>query len=236
MADEIPQHRCETCGFLALRNRITGLLDEAPQEYRWRAEIPKFRNPSVKGIQPIMSSFYDYPYSGIPICLVRAYPLHNEFTNQEQATEKEIFGTLEKERDCADRGLFTAWKQGFTPKEHREMLDRQLMIEREDRRDKDMRDWQERQQNRVLANQWSIAAKAAIVGGFFVILAVGLQNTIYKPDPPVVNVQPPSVNVEPPVINNIIQLPTATPQPPTPEATVTPNPPPSPSSPASNSP
>jgi hypothetical protein len=123
-AKQVPEYRCEKCGFLALRNRLTGTLDEAPQEYRWRAEVPTFRRAGVSSGQ-FISDFYDYPYIGVPICLVRAYPLHNEFTNQDQASKGEIFRMLEKDRnDCAKRRLFTDWQQGFTPKEHREMLDR----------------------------------------------------------------------------------------------------------------
>jgi hypothetical protein len=128
--------KCEDCGFLALRNQITGLLDEASQEYRWRAEVPTLRNPNATGVQKDFSSFFISPYTGVPICLVRAYPLHNEFANQEQATNKEIFNLLVKERHCDERGLFTPWQQSFTPKEHREMLDRQKLLERED-------NWQE---------------------------------------------------------------------------------------------
>ena len=119
--------KCEECGFLALRNRNTGLLDEAPQEYRRAAEVPPFNSPLSDA------------YTGVPICLARAYPLHNEFTNQDQATHREIFNLLQKKRNCAERDLFTPWQQGFSPKEHREMLDRQWMLEREERWGKELR-------------------------------------------------------------------------------------------------
>jgi hypothetical protein len=47
-----------------------------------------------------------------------------------------VFAEILRERSCDG---FTEWKQGFTPKEHIEMLDRQWLIEREDRRDAEMR-------------------------------------------------------------------------------------------------
>ena len=78
---------------------------------------------------------------------MRAYPLHNEFTDQDQATNDQIYQMLERDRSgCAKRGLFTPWQQGFTPKDHREwtMMDRKWAMEREDRRDKEQREWQER--------------------------------------------------------------------------------------------
>ena len=133
--------KCENCGFLALRNWRTGLLDEAIQEYRWRAEIPGFYHPLSRA------------YTGVPICLVRAYPLHNEFKNQSLAEPGEIFSTLEHERNCDERDLFTPWQQGFTPKEHRELIDRQKLLEREDNWQKfqaqmaeDDRKWREEQE------------------------------------------------------------------------------------------
>ena len=57
-------------------------------------------------------------------------------TNEHDWTNREfesIRTVIQKERDCPDG--FTPWKPYFTPKEHREMLDRQWMLEREDRRD-----------------------------------------------------------------------------------------------------
>ena len=136
--------KCENCGFLALRNGITGLLDEAPQEYRWRTEIPKLRNPNVTGVQTDLGNFFTYPYSGVPICLVRSYPLHNEFASQDQATHKEIFALLQKERNCTERDLFTPWQQGFSPREHREMLDNQRLLEFQTKREDNWQQFQTR--------------------------------------------------------------------------------------------
>jgi hypothetical protein len=146
LAHEIPRHRCETCGFLALRNRLSGLLDEAPQEYRWQAEIPTVRRANQPPVRSMLEAWaqsdLEFPYTGVPICLVRAHPLHNEFANQDHAEEAEIFGMLTRDRsDCASRGLFTSWHQGFTPKEHREMLDRERMLQWEAKQKASDRKW-----------------------------------------------------------------------------------------------
>ncbi len=140
MADNIT---CEKCGFLALRNRLTGLLDEAPQEYRWRAEIPTISRQNLPQVRSLGAPDREYPYTGVPLCLVRAYPLHNEFTDQNHASGGEIFGTLTTDRNCADRKLFTPWQQGFTPKEHREMLDRKQLLELQTKREDDWQRFQE---------------------------------------------------------------------------------------------
>lgn len=50
--------------------------------------------------------------------------------------------TLKFERECWE---FTPWRQGSSPKEHREMLDRDLMQAREDRRGEADRKWRDGQ-------------------------------------------------------------------------------------------
>jgi Flp pilus assembly protein TadB len=56
---------------------------------------------------------------------------------------EKTLSVLNEERQC---DTFVQWQQGFTPKEHRDMLDRMLVLEREERRDRELRDWQERQE------------------------------------------------------------------------------------------
>lgn len=202
MADKIT---CENCGFLALRNRISGLLDEAPQEYRWRAEVPEFRRPGVN-VSRSMADFYDHPYTGVPICLVRAHPLHNEFANQDQVGDFEIFGTLTKERNCADRKLFTPWRQGFSPKEHREMIDR-----------REQREWQE--SVRRSDRNWRIVEVFLILAGTLLAGFGGayIQANATRSTNPVINVPTapaPVINVLPiplPTVN--VVLPSVMPEP-----------------------
>ena len=68
---------------------------------------------------------------------------------------------------------FTTWIQGSTPKEHREMLDRQWMQEQEEKRVAEDRDWRERE--RKSNTRWRLIelfilgillAVATIVGAF----------------------------------------------------------------------
>jgi hypothetical protein len=63
---------------------------------------------------------------------------------------------LQKERNC---GSFTPWIQGFTPKEHKEMLDAKEMREwQAEQREKD-RAWQEEQ--RKFDREWQESQKKA---------------------------------------------------------------------------
>ena len=180
--------KCADCGFLALRDRKTWALLPADPGYRRNAV------PSDNSLHPI------------PVCFAMARDLQvdiEEFEPGKTLTPAKILRVTQMERECSD---FKKWRLGSTPKEHQEMLDRERMMDREDRRDKKMRDWQEEQQGRAITSQWKIAFLAAVVAGlmagFMSLVSLGLQVTVYKPEPPVVN------------IDNIIQLPmdvTATP-------------------------
>ena len=98
-----------------------------------------------------------YHYEGEPICFVQAYPLRDEVEFVEDAVKAQlnqavlpekvrdiIIGT---ERNCGANGTWTRWQQGFTPKEHREMLDRQRLQEFQTKREDD---WQRFQAQMVL--------------------------------------------------------------------------------------
>lgn len=69
---------------------------------------------------------------------------------------KHFLEVTNKDRQCE---LFTKWRQGLTPKEHQEMIDREWMIKhQEEREDADKR-WRRNQ-------DW----KLVIVAGIFTIL------------------------------------------------------------------
>lgn len=156
--------KCSECGFLALRDKTTGLLVEANDDYRASGRVPEY-----------IAAYKEY--HNYPICFAMAYDLmpeveqaaQQQFINGSDDWGKYTLGVINKERVCPPHGKsygFTTWQQGFTPKEHREMLERQWMRQREDKRDADIREWQERQ--RKSDRRWRI-----IEGIVFVLLAGG---------------------------------------------------------------
>jgi hypothetical protein len=129
--------RCSDCGFLALRNEFTGHLAEAERKYRLTGDKQNRLKPGLPpGRLHVSATSFEWPFADLPTCFVQAYDLPDEYHTFAVDTVLEV---LRVERDCDVRGLFTPWQQGFTPKEHREMRDRQLMLEREDKRDWEMR-------------------------------------------------------------------------------------------------
>jgi hypothetical protein len=206
--------KCADCGFLAVRQFRQNMLIEVDDDYRTKGEI-------AQPPRDITAGHFMMPapeFGEIPRCFVRAANLAHEADLADkdermgrtlgESYSEAIKRVIDTNRECDG---FTSWNQGFSPKEHREMLDRQRMMDREDERDK--------------RQSW-FQFRLTLATGLFILLAAFLgawyQSTLSK--------------VDPSVVNNYIQLPTATPQPPTPEATVTPNRPPSPSAAATNVP
>ena len=124
--------KCSKCGFLASRNVQTRRLEETELEIRkegalsiaWNTEKP----------------FTKYEP---PICFMqspdfKALPYSTESIYQRDKQSKEVYDEIQRDRECK---FFTEWRQGFTPKEHQEMLDRELMMKRDEARRKEEKRW-----------------------------------------------------------------------------------------------
>ena len=125
--------KCADCGFLSLRNQYTGTLDEAPEGFRADGAAPSLRDRQAKGVQSILGDMgYMFPWEDVPICFARAFPLVDEVRwDQGNVIPEAVKEAVEKPRKCPPAGVklgFTKWSQGFTPKEHRDIMDRERML------------------------------------------------------------------------------------------------------------
>jgi len=107
------KHRCAECGFLATRNRETSNLDAMEQNYRNTG-----KSSQKVGFSP------PYDIHEAPVCLMQVCDLWSEIGKSDA---KNILSVIRKDRPCE---AFRKWQQGFTPKEHREMMDRERFEER----------------------------------------------------------------------------------------------------------
>jgi hypothetical protein len=142
--------KCSECGFLAVRNQFNRLLDEAEQNYRETgrvAYVPTTRpyEPSPFGLLGLSAEELHETW---PICFenVVSLPLlrKEKAKSRDPSRTDENYGghwiikdediqeVLSDERCCPQ---WTAWHQGSTPKEHREMIDHQRMIEFQTKRE-----------------------------------------------------------------------------------------------------
>ena len=145
--------KCSECGFLTFRNFESGALVEVDAEVRDTARL------EYGGSHGRLNRY--------PLCFAREFDLAKEFQSAlENVPDRELDQdsrqvVIQSNRDCDEN---TEWQQGFTPKEHREMLDRERLLDREDRRDREVREWQK---NLARQNTWfNIAGMigAAILG------------------------------------------------------------------------
>jgi hypothetical protein len=138
--------KCAECGFLAVRLRQERILAEAEGNYRETGELPV----EFPGKQY-------YVYEEVPLCFerLRQFSLHQcrSTVGRQEVLQQDI-------GPCVG---FTEWRQGFTPKEHREMLDR-----------REMRDWQEKQDAKRTSDRRLDALILVFVAGGFTILGAVL--------------------------------------------------------------
>jgi len=121
--------RCTDRGFLAVRDVQTRELMETEVGMRKTWTLPTIHNTP--------SSRYDEK----PICFAREYCLDEEIGSY---TRERVVAVIEKERKCDP---FIAWQHGFTPKEHQEMKNMELLKQEiEQRRQDDERRAEERRQ------------------------------------------------------------------------------------------
>ncbi len=142
--------KCAACGFITLRNRLTGDLDEMDADFRKTGNPPHREIPIVGGAGSKFALVDTTPCRHVPMCFALSVTLADEWPGTKELLEQykdwppsTMLEVITKERPGCE-GKFTKWQQGFTPKEHREMLDRQWMVEREARLTKEMREREDR--------------------------------------------------------------------------------------------
>jgi len=146
------KHKCADCGLLAARNSQTRELEEVQEDYRNTGKAPKWSVEVPRRTPEFFAAWVGKEGLGTPVCFMRVYDLSVEFKpNEMGAAEEKCLQILGKERECSS---FIEWKQGFTPKEHREMMDREGMLKwQAEREDKD-RDWRAEQERIRNKQEW----------------------------------------------------------------------------------
>ncbi|GEM_PF-2127383 len=189
--------KCADCGFLAVyRWGLTEIEDASLVLRDNRALYP---NPqgAIEDVLPIC--FLAEKHLGEALeAFDDGRKLVNQLRNHGQVTDRaywlvQMDSAIQKEHSCPS---FVPYRIGFSPKEHREMLDRQWMLEREERRDRDAREWQERESS--TNRKWRFwEFVVAVIALIVIVIAAFIER----------GAKAPVVNVQPPVNNVTIQLP-----------------------------
>jgi len=131
--------KCSECGFIAWRHRETRELVEADGEFR-----QDFHFPSA-------ISAREYP-----LCFMRKRNIGKDYEKAKNADSLESVATAlgSNQRASILRNVlaaefpcdsFSEWQQGFTPKEHRELVDRKELLEWQAAREDADRTWRKEQ-------------------------------------------------------------------------------------------
>jgi hypothetical protein len=131
-----PLHKCSECGFLGLRN----VFDQIIEANIWFRQTGHDRNFSGQNIE------------GGPLCSMQQrqfeyrQPLPGgdptDVRQRMSAQEADILNEIREDFVCS---VFASHRRGFSPKEHREMVDRERQQSWQARREDDDRQWREKQ-------------------------------------------------------------------------------------------
>ena len=126
--------KCAGCGFL-------GIWDLTRRE--WLDADEHFRAHGDDEMGRLHPQLYAAK------CFVMEFPLREEWAAEPGAANDTaaVVTVLHRERSCAE---WTRWHPGFSPKEHREMLDRRDERDWRARREEDDREWRDKQRREDL--------------------------------------------------------------------------------------
>lgn len=211
---------CRDCGYLALRNFRTRELMEAESGVRDNWKLPHTEEGfgSAAHRKPI--------YVFKPLCFMMEEQFFNAVDKCADSNPEPILAVLAQDRECQN---YTAWKQGWTPREHWEMFQvaelqslqdrmatqeqaaaaqekiateqRILADNRESAREKQREERQTRFQNNMTV--YALLASIAAV-----VLPIWIGTFVNTTQPallaPVVNVPAPVVNVAAPQVTVVV--------------------------------
>jgi hypothetical protein len=114
--------RCDQCGFLALRSSQSHELDIADEQFRQQGYINQQR------------------HYALPICAMGVVNFRDEMN---PGREEMALAAIQKNRSCTE---MMRWHPSLTPKEHADMRIAEQSRAESERRNTEMREWQERRE------------------------------------------------------------------------------------------
>ena len=153
--------KCAECGFLAIRNQHTRELHEVEASMRKEWATPKTIIGSLKNV---------HIYEGLPLCFRRSPDFPDESIGNTTASEQ-IIEVINGDHPCDH---YTPWQQGFTPKEHQEMLNEQRMLEWQRRVEIEDREWRTNQEKLTNKRHWQAIVWGALLAVMVFVVANAL--------------------------------------------------------------
>jgi hypothetical protein len=164
--------KCAACGFLAVQHTSTRELLSAEQITRETGDMIRAG-----------------AYENYLVCYALAYNLADETGHNPGTPERKI--AANRERHCQK---FVEWRGG-SPKDHQDMLDRQWMIEQQDKRDEANRNFQVEQatlankrykEDSEIRHKHHIHSMILAIGGAIVLAIATLAAVRLNPQPNII--------------------------------------------------
>jgi hypothetical protein len=144
---------------LALLNATTRELIEADTRYRETGNVPR-----------------TVQIEGLPVCFRRAIRFSDDVASHDV---DEVLNAVQQKRDC---NQYKAWEQGFSPRDHVEMIREDERRARENERDRVDREWREKQA--ALEHEWHEKqerwTQRRWLWGFVLILGINIAGEFLK--------------------------------------------------------
>jgi hypothetical protein len=109
--------KCADCGYLAVRHFQTRQLLDAEDTFRTNGTIPQVQ---------LDLRTHCWIYDDWPVCFANEISFREASEIGRVSDSETRTRAIHKERNC---NSFTPWKQGFTPKEHEEMIQQNALLE-----------------------------------------------------------------------------------------------------------
>jgi hypothetical protein len=170
--------RCAECGFFCVQDIGDGTFTEADSLLRKNGRI---------GIR-----LFPVGASGVEQTVIQNVSNAKQATCFERAENfdglngEALLVKTANERECQ---RFFAWKQGFSPKEHREMQLSEQISRREELREAQMMRWQERRDRVMIFSTIFAAVANGIIAGAFVLAVYFMSNSRPEQKSPTATVQ-----------------------------------------------
>ena len=168
--------KCIDCGYLTVRHTFERNLVEAEGTIRFGENWPVQQKTNI------------CLYERRPLCFVMARRIGNKDGDYSALEFKDVINEL---IECE---YFTRWQQGFTPKEHREILDRQQLLQWQDKREEKDRQFRERESNSN--KRYRIIELVFVVITIVVVLAVAFIEREGQPTINIITPNPSEVTIE----------------------------------------
>lgn len=163
--------KCAECGLLAVQRMYTRGLEPADKYFREHSHI--HHGPQID---------FTTRFEDMPICAGAVRDFEGIVERQFQGGQDKLVSLESLLREGFDCPEFVKWRPGLSIEAHHQMIDRERALQREERQDKEIREWQARES--ASSRRYRIAELVLVI---VTIIAVLVAAFIERGGQPIIN-------------------------------------------------